>query len=79
MTTEILKNALKELEDRQQFELKQLELQYNAKVKGIKAKHKKAIILEVEGIGDILPYITDKRVVSAIQERLDRLMAIIND
>lgn len=72
-----MENGKKEAEDRLVFETNRIEMQHNAKIKGISSKYNKTLGLEVEGIEDILEYISDPKAKSAIQERVDRIKNIL--
>lgn len=65
-------------EDEMKFEIRQIEMKERSKYTGLAAELRKQLELEIEGIEDILPYLS-KEAIPSIQERLDRMRIILEE
>jgi len=73
-----LKEEKAEAEDRFEFDLNSLKLQYQSRVAGIARRYESALRLEIEGIEDILAFIPAEAQ-APVRERLGRMRRLLNE
>ena len=66
-------------EDRLKYETNRIEMQTQSRISGMAKKYSQTIGLEIDGIEDILEYISNDQARDAIQERINRMRNIISE
>ena len=66
-------------EDRLNYETNRIELQMQSRFSGMAKKYSQTLGLEIDGIEDILEYISNDQARDAIQERINRMRNIISE